>query len=373
MAGKKISQLSSSLAPSLSSVFPIVYSGVTYQTTLQSLRGVLVDSGSHNFTGSQVINGNLLVSGSVTASFFVGDGSNLTNLPSNTQDVSMFLSSSVFTEASSSFDQRINDIVSSGVPTGTISGSLQISELGYITSSSLDGLISGSSQIVYSDITGIPNPTDVSMFLSSSTFNSFTSSYNQDSASFDQRIKDATNEQDLSGYLTTNTYTIDSGSFDQRINDIANTGVPTGTVSGSAQIVDLGFAITGSNIFNGDQTINGSLIIKGVSEQLVINGTFDYSAGTIYYLTGLTSNDTWNVINVPTDNNQAVTFTFVIEQGSTAYSGSLYQINDETVTVKWADSIIPTGSANKTNVIGLTAFRVGSSWNVLGSLSTFGA
>jgi hypothetical protein len=64
--------------------------------------------------------------------------------------------------------------------------------------------------------------------------------------------------------------------------------------------------------------------------------------------------------------------TFVIEQGVTAFSGSAYSFDSTPVTVKWADSTVPTGSANKTEVIGLTAFRVGSSWNVLGSLSTFG-
>ena len=34
--------------------------------------------------------------------------------------------------------------------------------------------------------------------------------------------------------------------------------------------------------------------------------------------------------------------------------------------------MIPTGSANKTEIIGLTAFRVSSTWDVIGSLSTFG-
>lgn len=130
---------------------------------------------------------------------------------------------------------------------------------------------------------------------------------------------------------------------------------------------------------DGALTVPGLLKIKGVSEDLILdsgfsgNRDFDYSSGSIFYLTGITGNGTWNVNNVPTDNNKAITLTFIISQGVTPYSGSQYQINSSNVTVKWADNEIPTGSANNVDVIGLTAFRVGSSWNVLGSLSTFGS
>jgi hypothetical protein len=41
------------------------------------------------------------------------------------------------------------------------------------------------------------------------------------------------------------------------------TDVPSGIVSGSSQISALGFAITGSNTFNGNQTITGSLTVTG--------------------------------------------------------------------------------------------------------------
>ena len=71
MASKKISELSSSLAPPLSGVTVVVHNGTTYKSSLSSLRSVLVDSGSHYFTGSQFINGNLTVSGSVTAQQFI--------------------------------------------------------------------------------------------------------------------------------------------------------------------------------------------------------------------------------------------------------------------------------------------------------------
>lgn len=138
------------------------------------------------------------------------------------------------------------------------------------------------------------------------------------------------------------------------------------------------FATTGSNTFVGNQTINGNLTIGTVSENVasyldwVGNLVFNYESGSIFYITGLTSNGQFNVYNIPETNDKAITLTYVIEQGSTPYSGSLYMINDSQVNVKWVDNIIPTGSANKTNIIGLTAFRINSTWNVLGALSTFG-
>jgi len=138
-------------------------------------------------------------------------------------------------------------------------------------------------------------------------------------------------------------------------------------------------ATTGSNTFVGDQTINGSLTIESVNEILTVDGgftgnrDFDYTSGSIFYLTGLTGNGTWNITNVPTTNNRGTTMTFVVNQDSTAYSASAYSINSSAVTVKWVESTVPTGSANKVDIIGLTAFRVGSSWNVVGSLSSFGS
>ena len=153
---------------------------------------------------------------------------------------------------------------------------------------------------------------------------------------------------------------------------------PSGSTGPSGSVNTGSLATTGSNVFIGDQTINGSLIIEGVSEILTVDGgfngnrTFDYTSGSIFYLTGLTGNGVWNIENVPTTNNRAITLTYVINQGVSPYSGSQYQINGSNVTVKWVDTMIPTGSANKTEIIGLTAFRVSSTWDVIGSLSTFG-
>jgi hypothetical protein len=72
MAGKKITELSGSIAPSLTGVTVVAFGGQTYKSTLSTLRQTLVDSGSHYLTGSQFINGDLTINGS---SYF-GDNRN---------------------------------------------------------------------------------------------------------------------------------------------------------------------------------------------------------------------------------------------------------------------------------------------------------
>jgi hypothetical protein len=73
MAGKKITELSSSIAPSLTGVTAVAFGGTTYKSTLSTLRQTLVDSGSHRFTGSQFISGSLTLTGSMP-NLTVGSG-----------------------------------------------------------------------------------------------------------------------------------------------------------------------------------------------------------------------------------------------------------------------------------------------------------
>jgi hypothetical protein len=238
---------------------------------------------------------------------------------------------------------QISYIGLTGIPNGIISGSGQLPS----------GLVSGSSQISYTGITDVP----LGLVSGSLQIGDF-------------------------GFVTTssfNSYTTSQYGLNVALNDGINFLYNTKLNTSSFNEFSTSVATTGSNTFVGDQTVNGSLIIEGVSELLTIDGgfggnrNFDYTSGSIFYLTGLTGNGTWNINNVPTTNNRGLTMTFVIEQGGTPYSASAYSFDSTPVTIKWSDSSVPTGSANKTEVIGLTAFRVGSSWNVLGSLSTFGS
>jgi hypothetical protein len=128
-----------------------------------------------------------------------------------------------------------------------------------------------------------------------------------------------------------------------------------------------------------DLEIGGSLNIGSVNEKIVLEvsgGTstyeFDYNNGSVFYLTNSLNNNIYNVSNVPTENLNAISLTFIVKQESTPYIASSYRLNNESVTVSWANNEQPVGNSNKTDVIGLTALRVGSSWNILGTFTTFG-
>lgn len=71
---------------------------------------------------------------------------------------------------------------------------------------------------------------------------------------------------------------------------------------------------------------------------------------------------------------EAITVTFAVQQGATAYYQSATQIDGSAVTVKWQDSLTPSaGVASIIDVYTLTCIRTGvSTWTVLGSRTVFG-
>ena len=243
----------------------------------------------HSFTGSVLVNGNVSAT-SITGSI---NFNNLTNVPSlvsgssqiditGTSGYSTF-SSSVSTSIgsfSSSISTTTSDLsssigsLSSSVATTTLNLKNRVDSIEGVTGSisllnsftssinttiksklDADGVISGSSQIIYSGLTGIPN--------------NIVSGSEQLTGSYDTRYV-------LSGSITQTTW-----------DNIANK--PSGITSGSSQIVDLGFlqtssfntytssndgrvsslesktgsyATTGSNSFVGIENITGSLIVS---------------------------------------------------------------------------------------------------------------
>ena len=116
MAGKKITELSSGSLGNLplSGTTAVVYSGVTFQHNLSDLRNVLVDSGSHHFTGSQTISGDLTVSGSITAHEYILSSS-ITNV-----EIQSVSGSSFFGNDSGDTHNFIGSV--------SITGSLDVSE-----------------------------------------------------------------------------------------------------------------------------------------------------------------------------------------------------------------------------------------------------
>jgi hypothetical protein len=187
----------------------------------------------HNadITGSLTINGIPYNTGSFTGSFF-GDGSQLSGITGASTASYVEYSNVGNKPALVSGSSQITYSGLSGIPSGIVSGSSQVSFNGIVDKPTL---VSGSSQVTYSGLTGIP-----------------------------------------AGIV--------SGSSQVTYSEL--TGIPAGIVSGSAQITGFGiFATTGSNQFDGSQAITGSLTVTGqvVAQTLnvqQVTSSIVYSSGS---------------------------------------------------------------------------------------------
>jgi hypothetical protein len=350
MAGKKISQLTGSLSPSLSGIIPIVLSGTTYSTTLNSLRQVLVDSGSHYFTGSQHINGNLTITGSVK-SLIVGTGSfhvdnpeilhvqnsgsyNIAHFEGNNQYYTQINLQNTNSGSNASGDIVITadngtegvHFVDLGINSSTYSG-------GLVGRENDAYLLNVGKDLYVGTVGGTNHPAKLHLFTENNWEN--------------PQVTVHTGSQ-----VTFNTPSFSEGYM---------------------------YEFSGSIKSQDDLSIDGLLNIGSVNEKIVLQvsgGTssyeFNYNSGSVFYLSGSLGDNVYNVSNVPTEDLNAVSLTFIIKQETTPYIASSYKLNNENVTVRWANNEQPMGNSNKTDVIGLTALRVGSSWNVLGTFTTFG-
>ena len=130
---------------------------------------------------------------------------------------------------------------------------------------------------------------------------------------------------------------------------------------------------------SGDLTVNGVTTLTTTSE--VINAPFgatasivvyDFDGGNIWYHPSASQNYIADFINVPVDDNRALTATILLSQGSTAYIPNSVNINGSSQTIKWAGGTA-SGSSNKVDIIGFTFIRTGLSWTqVLGQINPFG-
>jgi len=98
----------------------------------------------------------------------------------------------------------------------------------------------------------------------------------------------------------------------------------------------------------------------------------DFSTGAIWYHSSISSDFTANFTNIPTADNRAINVVLVLNQGATAYIPNAVQIDGVSQTINWADTVVPTGTAEQTDIVSFTLIRQNSSWLVLGSLNTFG-
>ena len=125
-------------------------------------------------------------------------------------------------------------------------------------------------------------------------------------------------------------------------------------------------------VFTGLMTSQQATELLNIKTGATGTVTHDFSTGSIWYHTGILASFTANFTNVPTTDGRTIVCTLIIAQGSTAYVPNALQINNTLYTIKWLGTSIPTGTANKVDIVSFTLIRANAAWVVLGSLTTYG-
>ena len=251
----------------------------SYITSAQT-SSMTVLSASYSETASYALNTQNIDTGSLvtTASFNAYTQSASTNVSESINSATQSLSSSIAV-TTNNLDLEVNGkLDSSSFNTYTQSNDSKVNSLisatgSYITSAQTSSMsVLSSSFAVTASFAENVTPTDVSMFVSQSTFNAYTQSNN----SVVNALVSAT-----SSYAISSSVAAIDAAQDGQINSLiaATSSYVTESETGS-------FATTGSNIFRGNQTISGSLLISG--NITATSASFQYvqtifeTASTIY-------------------------------------------------------------------------------------------
>lgn len=202
---------------------------------------------------------------------------------------------------------------------------------------------------------------------------------------------------------------------DNVVLDVDGTGIITspdrvtitnGTASNSsgtgAMVVTGGMGVGGDLFVGGDISVGGVSGFNGVAiggtsvgtfTDLTATGTSTFSetvnvaeaitgaTGTVVHDTALTnnwvhtsiaSNFTVNFTNLATTNNRSYTLNLFLYQGGAAYLGNAVQINGVPESIRWAAYGTPTVNANRFEILTFVIYRVGSTWDVWGNLTSHG-
>ena len=133
-------------------------------------------------------------------------------------------------------------------------------------------------------------------------------------------------------------------------------------------------SIESKNVFVSNTTIEGMYSVSSHMPAISsANGTVthDITTGSVFYHSGMADDFTVNFTNVPTDDNRSLSVSLIMTQGATAYMPTAVQIAGTDQTISWAGGSVPTGTANKKDVVNFTLIRNSSSWEVIGIANSY--
>lgn len=145
---------------------------------------------------------------------------------------------------------------------------------------------------------------------------------------------------------------------------LANTGniTNTGTLdtTGNLSVGSTKFVVDGAT---GNVTTTAlttlELTTEIVSDLTGATGTVthDLSVASIFNHSSMAANFTANFTNAPATNSRSLVATLILNQGVSARFPTVIQLNGSAQTVNWANNVIPTGTANKKEIVSFTFIR----------------
>ena len=183
------------------------------------------------------------------------------------------------------------------------------------------------------------------------------------------------------GIISTSAGNLQLSSFNYVTIDSANNGqIEIGRSSGLGDVI-IGKESNGTSVsFEGVASFDErALLYKGAEEKYSVltgaTGTVahDCANGKMFHHTTPAADFTANFTNL--DLNQykfSTSIGIVITQGNTAYIPNAVQIAGAAQTIIWQGNSTPTGTDNGTDAISFTIMRDGSTYIVLGQLTSFG-
>ena len=165
----------------------------------------------------------------------------------------------------------------------------------------------------------------------------------------------------------------------------------SGTISVSASVNDASL-LTGVTL--AENILTSSLTTVGTLTGLTISGlttlqqtvevytsigtatgvvVHDCSTGAIFVHNTPAANWTANFTNITSTPNRVMSVAVLVNQGATPYVPTAVQINGAPQTINWESGVIPTGNADKIDLINFTFFMSEVAvYQVLGNLASFG-
>ena len=144
-------------------------------------------------------------------------------------------------------------------------------------------------------------------------------------------------------------------------------------------VIGNGPATLSENAYFSNATLQGNTTVGPLLETLRVKSgaglevVHDFKTTSTWYHVMISQNFTPNFTNLPTENDRIIECKLILNQGSTPYIPNAIKIAGTDTTINWLGSTLPSGTANKKDLVTFTFVRTGSVWIVLGKLETYGS